>query len=426
MTGFYPGNNFEDTLHYDIEHRNLGGVILMGYNLNNPEQINSLTVRLQNSADIPLFIATDQEGGIVARLDENNGYSKTKDAQSLGNTNNESLTRDHSALMADWLASAGINTNLAPVADLNINPNSPAIGRLGRSFSSDPLLVSKHIYYFYDEMKNKGIITSLKHFPGHGSAVGDSHDGFTDITDTWSEKELIPYISMIDTGYVGMIMTAHLYNSNLDSLYPATLSKPTITGILRDSLGFKGVIITDDMRMSAINNNYSFIESVTKTIDAGVDILLYCGNEKYGKSVLKQIINVVKSAIKSGEISEKRIDESYKRIMKLKKEISTGSSAINPALITNYELKAYPNPFNPRTKISLNIKQDLYEKTFLNFYAINGKLVQSYPLSITGSGEYILYWDGKNLNGNTLPSGIYLYSTKINGRLFSGKVSFIK
>ncbi len=426
MTGFYPGNNFEDTLYYDIEHRNLGGVILMGYNLDNPDQICNLTANLQTLADIPLFISTDQEGGIVARLDENNGYSRTKDALTLGHLNNETTTRDHSALMAGWLASAGINTNLAPVADVNVYPSSPAIGRLGRSFSADPFVVSKHIYYFYDEMKNKDIITSLKHFPGHGSAVGDSHDGFTDISNTWSVQELIPFTSMIDTGYTGMIMTAHLYNANIDSSYPATLSKPTLTGILRDSLGFDGVIVTDDMRMGAINNNYSFIESVTQAIDAGVDILLYCGNEKYGKSVLKQIINVVKSAINSGKISENRIDESYRRIMKLKKEINTGNSAIDPLIITNYELKAYPNPFNPRTRISLNLKQDLHEKTFINFYTINGKLVQSYPLSIAGSGEYILYWDAKDFKGNILPSGTYLYSTKINGRLFSGKVSFIK
>lgn len=426
MTGFYPGNNFEDTLYYDIEHRNLGGVILMNYNLESPEQISNLTTSLQSSADVPLFIATDQEGGTSARLDENNGFARTKDAVFLGHTDNENTSRSQAALMANWLASSGINTNLAPVADVNINPASPAIGYYGRSFSADPFIVSKQIYYFYEEMKNKSIITSLKHFPGHGSAKDDSHDGFTDITNTWSEQELIPYTSMIDTGYMGMIMTAHLYNAHIDSSYPATLSKPTLTGILRDSLGFEGVIITDDMRMGAISNIYGFVESVTKAIDAGADILLYCGNEKYGKSVLKQIIKVVKSAIAEGKISESRINESYKRIMKLKKEIHLSHSAIDPTFITHYELKTYPNPFNPRLSISLNIKQDLYEVTFFNLYSIDGKLVQRYPLSIVGYGKYLLYWDGKDFNGNILPSGTYLYSTKINNQIISGKVSFLK
>ena len=127
MAGFYPGSNFEDTLYYDIEHRNLGGVILMGYNLNNPTQIANLTASFQNSASTPLFIATDQEGGVVARLDERNGYALTDRALTLGNINNEDTTRAQAALMAQWLHNAGINTNLAPVADVNVNPTSPAI-----------------------------------------------------------------------------------------------------------------------------------------------------------------------------------------------------------------------------------------------------------------------------------------------------------
>ncbi|MCK4530930.1 MAG: glycoside hydrolase family 3 protein, partial [Candidatus Marinimicrobia bacterium] len=126
MVGFIPGADFEDTLYYDIEHRNLGGVILMGYNLDNPTQIANLTASLQNSASTPLFIATDQEGGIVARLDETNGYALTERALTLGNTNNENTTRAQAALMAQWLHDAGINTNLAPVADVNVNPTSPA------------------------------------------------------------------------------------------------------------------------------------------------------------------------------------------------------------------------------------------------------------------------------------------------------------
>ena len=426
MVGFYPGSDFEDTLYYDIEHRNLGGVILMGYNLNNPTQIGNLTHSLQTPADIPLLIATDQEGGVVARLDENNGFLRTERALTLGTLNNETTTRTQSALMAGWLASCGINTDLAPVADVNVNPSSPAIGYYGRSFSADPQIVSDHVYWFYDELKTKGIISSLKHFPGHGSALGDSHDGFTDITDTWSEMELIPYTELIDAGYDDMVMTAHLYNAHLDSIYPATLSHATLSGILRDSLGFGGVIISDAMGMGAINNNYSFTESVVQAILAGVDILLYTGNEKYGKSVLKQINTVVHTAIDSGKITEARIDESYDRILKLKSRIPAGLSGPDAMIANKYELVAYPNPFNPHTKISFHITENVNETVQINIFSINGQLIQRYFITINGAGNYDIVWNGTNFYGDYVSSGTYIYQTVIQNERLSGKMTFLK
>lgn len=426
MAGFYPGSDFEDTLYYDIAHRNLGGVILMAYNLDNPSQIRNLTSSLQSSADIPLLIATDQEGGVVARLDENNGFRKTERALTLGTLNNETTTRTQSALMAGWLASSGINTDLAPVADVNVNPSSPAIGYYGRSFSADPQVVSDHVYWFYDELKKEGIISSLKHFPGHGSAVGDSHDGFTDITDTWSEIELIPYTELINAGYNDMIMTAHLYNAKIDSAYPATLSQPTLTGILRDSLEFKGVIISDAMGMGAINNNYSFTESVVQAILAGVDILLYTGNDKYGKSVLKQINTVVHTAIDSGIISEGRIDESYDRIMELKSRVETEIADAQTILADTYSLRAYPNPFNPTTKISFSINDNLHETIQISIFSITGQLIQRKFVTLNGAGDYDVVWDARDLNSVIVSSGTYIYQTKINNKSLSGKMTLLK
>jgi len=423
MTGFYPGSNFEDTLYYDIEHRNLGGVIYMGYNLDSPTQIANLSASLQASAETPLLIATDQEGGIVARLDENNGFARTDKAIDLGNANHELTTRIQSALMAGWLSSSGINTNLAPVADVNVNPQSPAIGSYGRSFSADPLIVKDHVYWFWDEMQKQDIITSLKHFPGHGSAIGDSHDGFTDVTDTWSEQELIPYSTMIDTGYSGMVMTAHLYNAHIDTMYPATLSKPTLSGILRDSLGFEGVIITDDMRMGAISGLYGFSESVVRAIDAGVDILLYVGNEKFGSSVLKQIVKVVKNAIAADQLTEERIDESYDRIMKMKSENNT---SVRPIIANDFELKAYPNPFNPATKISFKIEDEICETAQLTVFSVDGRLVQRYFIKLNGPGNYDVTWNATDLYGRNIPSGTYIYSLKVNERSYTGKMTFLK
>lgn len=425
MAGFIPGSNFEDTLYYDIEHRNLGGVILMGYNLDNPTQIAGLTNSLQTSASTPLLIATDQEGGVVARLDETNGYAATSRALSLGNTNSENTTRAQAELMAQWLHDAGINTNLAPVVDVNVNPSSPAIGRYGRSFSSDPYIVSNHAYWYYNEFQKQNIVAALKHFPGHGSAIGDSHDGFTDVTNTWTESELIPYSELIDLGYEDMIMTAHLYNAKIDSVYPATLSQPTLTGILRDSLGFKGVIISDAMNMRAITNNYSFTESVVQAIHAGVDILLYVSIEKYGASVLKQIIKVVNTAIDSGKISEERIDESYDRIMALKLATQT-SVAPEPIFANTFDLHAYPNPFNPSTKISFHIDRDLYETIELSIYSISGQLVQRNFVSINGRGDYDVIWNGMDMYGNSVPSGAYIYVLDMNNTILNGKMTLLK
>ena len=423
MTGFSPGSDFEDTLYYDIEHRNLGGVIYMGYNLDSPTQIANLSASLQASAETPLLIATDQEGGIVARLDENNGFSRTSKALDLGNANSENTTRTQAALMAGWLASTGINTNLAPVADVNVNPQSPAIGYYGRSFSADPMIVTDHIYWFWDEMKKYNITCSLKHFPGHGSAEGDSHDGFTDVSNTWSEQELIPYSALIDSGYSGMVMTAHLYNAHIDTMYPATLSKPTLSGILRDSLGFDGVIITDDMRMGAISNLYGFSESVVKAIDAGVDILLYVGNEKYGTSVLKQIVKVIKNAIDAEQLTEARIDESYDRIMKMK---SDNNTSVRPIIVNDFELKAYPNPFNPATKISFHIDDDIHETAQLIIFSVDGRLVQRYFMTINGAGNYDVTWQATDLFGRNVPSGTYVYGLQVGGKLHTGKMTLLK
>ena len=425
MTGFIPGSDFEDTLYYDLEHRNLGGVILMGYNLENPSQISTLTSSLQAHASTPLLIATDQEGGVVARLDERNGFESTSYPIELGNLNRESVTRAQAALMAGWFNETGLNTNLAPVADVDVNPNSPAIGSYGRSFSNDPEIVSNHCYWFYSEFERRDIISALKHFPGHGSATGDSHDGFTDVTDTWTAMELIPFKTLIDTGYSDMIMTAHLYNANIDTNYPATLSKPTLTGILRDSLGFDGVIITDDMRMRAISDIYGFSESVIRAIDAGVDILLYVGNEKFGSSVLKQINRVVTSAIDSGLISENRIDESYDRIVNLKTKTNTAITPL-PLIANTFDLHAYPNPFNPATTLSFRINEMVFEMAELSIFSINGRLMRRFTLDISGMGNYTVTWDAKDRFGREVPSGTYIIGLQLNNKLYAGKITLIK
>jgi len=226
MVGFDNSEISQNTLMNDISNRNLGGVLLFAYNLRYPSQIRSQNSRLQNASEIPLFIATDQEGGIVARLDENNGYESTYTAFELGTQfNSEDSTRKQAAMMADWMSHAGFNMNLAPVVDVNVDPSSPAIGELDRSFSNDEYTVYLHASWFADEFHKRNIATSLKHFPGHGSAVSDSHDGFTDITDTWEDRELDPFKFIIQNDYRDAIMTGHLFKQDWDTNYPASLSK---------------------------------------------------------------------------------------------------------------------------------------------------------------------------------------------------------
>lgn len=209
----FSGTRLNDTIKIDLSKRNIGGVILFANNISNPNQIKLLNDTIKMFAKTPPFIAVDQEGGKVARLNSTNGFANTYTAYQLGTVfNSEDSTRKQAKLMATWLLQCGFNVNLAPVADVNVNPNSPAIGKLERSFSSNPYNVYLHDKVFIEEFEKQNIITCLKHFPGHGSALQDSHLGFTDISNTWQQYELTPYQNLINNDYSNIIMPGHLYN----------------------------------------------------------------------------------------------------------------------------------------------------------------------------------------------------------------------
>jgi beta-N-acetylhexosaminidase len=420
MVGFAGETDFEDTLFIDIEQRNLGGVILFGHNLHNPVQISSLTADLKSYANTPLFIATDQEGGIVARLDENNGFSATHTAYQLGTIfNSEDSTRAQAGMMAQWLSESGINVNLGPVADVNVNPGSPAIGFYGRSFSADPQDVFKHVNWFSSEFSALNIVNTLKHFPGHGSAEQDSHLGFTDITQTWTEAELDPYRGLIDLGYEDMIMTGHLYNSNLDPDYPASLSEKTINDILRDSLGFTGVVVSDAMFMRAITNNYTFEEAIEFTINAGTDMLLYTTNEYEGNSLLQTAVNIVKARVIEGAISAIRIDDSYNRIMALKDKVSSLDTQTRYRIPDHLTLQIFPNPFNIMTTIKIRQKQT--GPVRLNVFDITGRNIYSQNYNLLTAGDHSIRFDGSNL-----ATGIYFVSLQSQNKIVTQKIMLLK
>nr|WP_321514646.1 glycoside hydrolase family 3 N-terminal domain-containing protein [uncultured Pseudodesulfovibrio sp.] len=314
----------------DIKDRHLGGVVLFDYdvelgkaerNIENPDQVKELNRQLQSFATTPLFVAVDQEGGKVQRLKREYGFHATPSAQNIC-ASGDFKVRTSGYMVGTTLSANGFNLDFAPVADVNVNLGSPAIGKLERSFSADPQKVTRCAELFAGELKRSGVLSCLKHFPGHGSAGTDSHMGVTDVTKTWTETELIPYRELIAKRIPTMIMTAHIFNAHLDPKYPATLSHKIITGILRTDLGYEGVVITDDMNMKAITEQFGQEEAIRLAIEAGADILLFGNNLRYDPDIVKTAHAAIKQMVDNGTISHKRIEQSYERILVLKKTLN--------------------------------------------------------------------------------------------------------
>lgn len=420
MVGFSGKTLSDSVIINDLQNRGVGSVILFGGNIESPTQLNQLTTQLHNLSSTPLFIAIDQEGGRIARLREANGYTSTYSAFQIGTIfNDESINRSWASLMAGWLKDAKINLNLAPVADVNVNPESPAIGYLDRSFSRIPDTVFNHCSWFIDEFHQENIFNCLKHFPGHGSASTDSHLGFTDITNTWADSELIPYKRLIQNGYNDFVMSGHLFNAQIDSVYPASLSNKTLTGLLRDSLGFDGLIITDGMFMGAISNNYSIDEAVELAINAGNDILLYTTNKLSGKSLVDSVVGIVMNKISEGKITEQRIDESYNRIIQKKQQLTSVHQDNIQFVPDDFELLNYPNPFNSQTNIVVKIPTD--GNLSIQIFNIVGEEVAELMDEYKTAGIYKF-----SFNANELASGIYFIRMKMQNKILNHKIVLLK
>ncbi len=311
----------------DIKNQNIGGVVLYEYdtpsksrprNISSKPQLQKLNTDLQKFSATPLFIGIDEEGGLVSRFKPKYGFEKTVTAQYLGEINNPDSTRFYAKKIANNCKQMGINMNFGPVVDINTNPYCPVIGKLGRSFSANSDSVVFHSSIYIKEHEKLGIISSLKHFPGHGSAQNDSHKGFTDVSESWTKEELQPYAQLLNKKVTPVVMTAHTFNENIDSVYPATLSLTTIN-MLRKDLNYNGLILSDDMMMLAIANHFGFEQAIKLAINAGVDILIFSNNiNHYNPKIAQQAVNAIVKLVENGEVSESRINESYIRIMKVK------------------------------------------------------------------------------------------------------------
>ena len=312
----------------DMQEYDLGGVILFDRfyrdrnrtkNISSPTQLKQLTSDLQKFSPKPLFISVDQEGGKVARLKPKYGFETIPSAKKVSLMGLEKAVGVYNK-QSQMLENMGINMNFAPVVDLAINPKNRVIVGLERSFGKDSSEVVAFSRVEIEAQRAHKIISVLKHFPGHGSSLGDSHKGFVDISESWSDKELEPYRVLIDEEQVDMIMTAHVFNSHIDAKYPATLSYEFNTKLLRGTLKYRGLIISDDLQMGAISQHYTLAQRTTLAINAGVNILLF-GNQLEDVSV-KTLVDTIFKEVKSGNISLKKIVESNAKIQNLHTKLS--------------------------------------------------------------------------------------------------------
>ena len=331
MVGFTGDkiNAQSDAARY-VRDLHVGGIILFDIdltgtrkigsrNVTSRQQLKQLTADLQSFADEPLIIAADQEGGLVCRMKPQYGFKPTVNALYLGTHDNRDTTMLYANQIAQEVAESGVNLNLAPVLDVHRDDN-PHIGHFKRSFSADVDVITRNAGLFIDAHHQRGVLCAAKHFPGQGNATGDSHYEMVDVTNTWKPYELEPFKQLIKQGKIDVVMTAHIFNSQLDDQYPATLSRKTIDGVLRKQLGFEGVVITDDMFMQGILDQYSVPDAMALAINAGADFLLVGNNIDTGFEAERPfyLVDIIVDLVKSGRIPYSRIHESSQRILNLK------------------------------------------------------------------------------------------------------------
>ncbi|MCL2096743.1 MAG: glycoside hydrolase family 3 protein [Oscillospiraceae bacterium] len=294
-----------------IENFGIGGIVLFSENIREKNQVIDYIESLQEISDIKLFIAIDEEGGRVLRT-RNLDVPRISSALSIGRTGDAQYAYDAAAVIAGYLSPLGFNVNFAPVADVFTNSENTVIG--DRAFSADPYEAGKFVESFTKGLLENNILPALKHFPGHGDTVSDSHFGAASTKKTLEELfvgEFIPFNGGIAAG-APFVMTGHISAPNITGNHlPATFSEFLLKNVLRKSLGFENIIISDALEMGAVAQYYNNAETAVNAVAAGVDMLLMPNNFREARDGLL-------NAVKSGELSEEKIDESVKRILNVK------------------------------------------------------------------------------------------------------------
>ncbi|WP_424982937.1 glycoside hydrolase family 3 protein [Maritalea sp. S77] len=305
----------------------IGGVLYLKYNVSSVDTVKKKNADWQAVAPngLPLLISIDQEGGQVERLTKSVGFAEIASAADVAKSMNANSAQALYENLGRRLASLGFNVNFGPVVDVNVNRDNPIIAKYGRSFSADPEIVASYGAAFVRGHKAAGVLTSLKHFPGHGSSQADSHLGFADISSTWRDTEYVPFKKLISQNLAPMVMVGHLYHKSFadaaNNDYPASLSSVAINGVLRQGLGFNGVVVSDDMEMGAITEHYGFKEAVLAAVRAGNDLLLFSNTREPSLELPDKIINLLVSEAERDPAFAAMIERSYGRIVGLKAQL---------------------------------------------------------------------------------------------------------
>lgn len=329
MLGF-RGMSLEESDHLvrDLREYQAGGVILFDYdvpnrepvrNIEDAQQVRRLTRQIRETARPGVLIAVDQEGGRVARLKETRGFERGPSAQEVGQAGLDTARAVYRR-QATQLADLGFNVNFAPVVDVNLNPDNPVIGSIGRSYSADPGQVAAFAQTALEAFHDRGVMGVIKHFPGHGSSRQDSHLGLTDVTPYWDRAELEPFRTLISTGSARAVMSAHVMHREIDPDAPATLSAAFLTGMLRRDMGFDGILFSDDMQMGAIREEFGLEEAVVRAVLAGVDVLVFGNNSVYEPDIVPRAHAILREAVRDGRIPAGRLRESAERIERVSAE----------------------------------------------------------------------------------------------------------
>lgn len=303
----------------------IGGVMFLKTNVASLSAVRQMNEAFRAaSPDLVPFLTLDQEGGAVERLTEDVGFTEIPQARRVAADMSPAQAEALYSRMADGIAELGFTVNFGPVVDVDVNPNNQVIARYGRAFSSDPAVVTAYAEAFVAAHRQAGLLTALKHFPGHGSSTADSHEGYVDITQSWSDAELDPYRALFAEGFDEFVMVGHLINANDggSSELPSSLDPAWLTGVLRDDLGFDGVVISDDLEMGAIRDHYSLRETVRLAVLGGMDVLLFSNTANYRASLGREILEILVSEAASDPVFADCIRQSYGRIVALKARLS--------------------------------------------------------------------------------------------------------
>ncbi len=301
-----------DTLREGLSQYPVGGIILFTENVVSPDQLTVLNRELQAVSPIPLFLGTDEEGGRVVRLAKNEAFSlpEYESAAAVGASGNPEDALDMGRTIGAYLKEYGLNLDFAPVADVNTNPKNPIIGI--RAFSSDPVIAGKMAAAFADGLRETGIISTFKHFPGHGDTAEDSHSGLAINYKNRESLENCEWLPFLEAKSTDMVMVGHIALPEVTGdMTPATMSHEIVTEILKNDLGFSGLVITDAMNMGAITESFSSGEAAVAALQAGCDIILMPND-------LPSAFNAVVDAVEDGTLSTQWLDDTVRRILAFK------------------------------------------------------------------------------------------------------------